>query len=76
MGQDLVTAGQECDDHRDAEDEFERRPQHPHQLHEAQCAADVVAIQPLEEADLRLLAREGPDQAYAGIVFLRLGRDI
>ena len=34
------------------------------------------AVEPLEEADLRLLAREGADQPHAGVVLLRLRGDI
>ena len=37
---------------------------------------DVLAVEPLEEADLRLFARKGADQARAGVVFLRLRGDV
>ena len=76
MSQNLVPAGQQRDDHGDAEDELQRGPQHAHQLHQAQSAADVLAVEPLEEADLRLLAREGADEAHAGVVFLGLRGDV
>ena len=39
VGDDEVPAGQQGDDHGDAEDELERRPEHAHELDEAQCAA-------------------------------------
>ena len=38
--------------------------------------ADVLAVEPLEEADLRLFAREGADEPHAGVVLLRLRGDI
>ena len=41
-----------------------------------QRAGDVLAIEPLEEADLRLFARECADQPRAGVVLLRLRRDL
>jgi hypothetical protein len=76
MGDDQVAAGQQGDDHGDAEDELERGPQHAHELHQAQGAGDVLAVEPLEEADLGLLAGEGADEARAGVVFLGLRGDI
>ena len=71
-----MSAGQQRDHHRDAENELERGPQHAHQLHQAQCAADILAIEPLEEADLRLLAREGANQPHAGVILLGLRGNI
>ena len=38
MRDDQVTAGQQGDDHGDAENELERGPQHAHQLDETQRA--------------------------------------
>ena len=74
--QDLMPAGQQRDDHGDAEDELERGPEHAHQLNETKRAADVLAVEPLEEADLRLLAGKGADEANAGVILLGLGGDI
>jgi hypothetical protein len=73
---DQVAAGQQGDDHGDAEDEFERGPEHAHQLHQAQGAGDVLAVELFEEADLRFFAGEGADEARAGVVFLGLRGDL
>ena len=72
---DQVAADQQGDDHGDAEDEFERRPEHAHELNQAQGARDVFAVEAFEEADLRLLAGEGAHQARAGVVLLGLRGD-
>ena len=76
MRDDQVAAGQQCDGHGNAQDKLQRRPQHPHKLDKAQRSGDVPAIKPLKEADLRLLAGEGSDQACAGVVFLCLRGDL
>ena len=76
MLDDEVSADKQRDDHRYAQDELERRPQHAHQLHETQSAANVLVVEPLEEADLGFLSRKGPHQARARVVFLRLRRNV
>ena len=76
MGDDQVAAGQQGDDHGDAENELQRGPQHAHQLHQPEGAGDVLAIEPLEEADLGFFAGEGADQPRAGVVFLGLRGDV
>jgi hypothetical protein len=52
MSNDQVAAGKQRDDHGDAENEFERGPQHAHELDEAQGAPDVLAVEALEQIDL------------------------
>ena len=76
MCDDQVAAGQQRDDHGDAEDELQRGPQHAHELHQAQRAGDVLAVEPLEEADLGLFAGKGAHQPRAGVVFLGLRGDV
>ena len=76
MLEDQVAAGQQGDDHGDAEDELERGPEHAHELNQAQGAGDVCAIELFEEADLGFFAGEGADQPRAGVVFLGLRGDL
>ena len=47
---DEVAADQQRDDHRDAEHELERGPEHAHQLHQAQRAGDVLAVEAARRA--------------------------
>ena len=70
---DQVAAGQQGDDHGNAQDEFERGPEHAHELNEPQGAGDVFAVEAFEEADLRLFAGKGAHQAGAGVVLLGMG---
>src|ERR1039458_1198072 len=76
MGEDQVAAGKQRDDHGNAEDKLERGPQHAHELDKTQGAGDVLAVEPFEEAYLRLLAGKGADQAGAGVVLLGLRGDL
>ena len=76
MGEDQVAAGQQCNHHRHAEDEFQSGPEHAHELDQAKSAGNVLAVELLEEANLRLLAGKGSDQARARIIFLGLRGDV
>ena len=76
MRDDQVAAGQQRDDHGDAENELQRGPQHAHQLNQPERAGDVLAVEPLEEADLRFFAGKGADQPRAGVVLLGLRADL
>ena len=76
MGDHQVAADQQGDDHRNAEDELQRWPEHAHQLHQPERAGNVLAIERFEEADLRLFARKGTNESRAGIVFLGLRGDL
>ena len=71
-----MAAGQQRNHHGDAEDEFERGPQHAHQLHQPQRARNVLAVELLEPADLGFFARKRANQPRAGVVLLRLRRNI
>ena len=75
MGDHQVPARQQRDHHRNAQDEFQRGPQHAHQLNQPQRAGDVLAVEPLEQPDLRLLTRKGTHQTRPGVVLLGLRRD-
>ena len=76
MGEDQVAAGQQCNHHRHAEDEFQSGPEHAHELDQAKSAGNVLAVELLEEANLRLLAGKGSDQAGARIILLGLRGDV
>ena len=76
VSDDLVSADQQGEDHGDAQNELQRGPEHAHELHQLEGAGDVLAVEPLEEADLGFLAGKGANQARAGVVFLGLRGDI
>jgi hypothetical protein len=76
MGDDQVAPGQQGDDQGDAEDEFERGPEHAHELNQPERARDVPAVESLEEADLGFFAGKGAHQPCAGVVLLSLRADL
>ena len=67
---------QQRDGQRQPQNEFERRPQHAHQLHQPQAAPHILPIRRLKRGDLRLLLRKRPHQPRAGEVLLRLRRNL
>ena len=76
MQQDFAAADPQHDHDGDAEQGFQRRPQHAHQAHQLQTARDVFGVLALEALDLRLLLHVGANQPRSGKVLLRLGRDV
>ena len=74
--EDLPSAEPEHDDYGGAEHEFQRRPEHSHQAHQAEAAADVFLVGVLEGRDLGLFLHIGADDAGAGEVFLGAGRNV
>ncbi len=61
---------------RDAEQQFERGPEHAHQAHQLQAARNVFLVRRFEFGDLRPFLRVGADHAHAGEVLLHLRRDL
>src|SRR6185437_2258089 len=76
MSKNFMAADKQNDDHGNAQHELERGPEHAHQLHEAQPAANVFAVGGVERLDLRLFLSEGANEAGSGEVFLRLRGDV
>ncbi len=76
VGDDFVSADEECDHEREAEDELERGPEHGHETDEVEAALDVLDVGGFEGGDLGLFLGEGADEAGAREVFLSLGRDV
>ena len=76
VGDDLAASDVEHDDHGEAEDDFESRPEHAHELNEAEAATDVLPIGRLEGVDLGLFLGEGANEAGGGEVLLGLRGDV
>ena len=55
---------------------FERRPEHAHQPHQLEAAADVFLVFGFEGADLGLFLHVGADEAGAGKVLLGARGDV
>src|SRR5665213_2890919 len=73
---DHVAAYQQRDDEAEAEDHFERGPEHGHEADEVERARDVLAVGGFEAVDLGVFLGEGADETRAGEVLLRLGGDV
>ncbi len=65
MRNDLVSADKQGDDHGNAQDELERRPEHTHQLDQSLRARNVLQVQLFKKSDLRLFAAKRTHQACA-----------
>ena len=55
---------------------FQRRPEHAHQPHQLETAADVFLVRGLEGCDFGFFLDVGADHARAGEVLLRSRRDV
>ncbi len=76
MSNDQVAAHQQCDDHRDAQDELQRWPKHSHQLNQPLSTRDVLAVELFEQGHLRFFAAECADKTRARVILLRLRGDL
>ena len=76
MQQHLASADPEHDHNRQSQQGFQSWPEHAHQADQLQTAPNVFGVVALEAFDLRLLLNVGANQAGAGKVFLRFGRDV
>src|ERR1035441_9696609 len=76
MQQDFAAADPQYDDDGEAEQRFQRRPQHTHQAHQLETARDVFGVLAFEALDLRLLLHISANQPRSGKVLLRFGRDV
>src|ERR1019366_4225540 len=76
MQQDFAPADPQYDDDGEAEQRFQRRPQHTHQAHQLETARDVFGVLAFEALDFRLLLHISANQPRSGKDFLRFGRDV
>ncbi len=73
MQDNLVPADPESNHQRETKNELERGPKHRHEPDKMQAPTNVFAISLFEGGDLRLLLREGTDEARTREVLLSLG---
>ncbi len=73
---DFASAKPEHEHHGAAEHEFQRGPEHAHQAHQAQAAADVFLVFSFEGSNLRFFLHVGADQARSREVLLRARGDV
>ena len=73
---DFAAAEPQYQYHSATQHEFERRPEHAHEAHQAQAAADVFLVVRFEGANVGIFLHVGADQARSREVFLGAGGDV
>ena len=73
---DFAAAEPQHQNHSATQHEFERGPEHAHEAHQAQAAADVFLVLRFEGANLGIFLHVGADQARSGKVFLGARGDV
>ena len=73
---DLVSAEPQHEHHGATEHQFERGPEHAHEAHQFEAAADVFLVLGFERANLGLFLHVGANQARSGKILLGARGDV